>query len=342
MLVASIAILGGVVWWVGPGETLQALHRAGPVAFIGVGVVSLVVMLLQGAAWSRLNRPIGHRIPYRTLVSASTVGHAVNIVTPSSYLGGEAVRVLYAQRRTGLSLHELAGTILLVKYLEALSFALLFAVCTASTAIYFRGTLFAEPYTPVGVSIMIAAGFFCGACILLWVALYREWMPLTALVFRLCRWWSRSRLMRRLSQRTRDMEQQVHRVFAQEKAVASGSFGLLFLTHVSMFLRPAVFFTFGPYAGLDYGELALIFVATQALLAVQVTPSGVGTLDGGMLAVFALVDQSVTACMAYLLCLRFWDGVIIAIGMWLATRAGADLLENPSAAMQEQEPDQNP
>ncbi len=330
MLIASVVILGGVVWWVGLAETLQALRESGPMAFIGVGLVSLAVLLLQGAAWSRLNRPIGHDIPYHTLVSATTVGLAVNIVTPSSYLGGEAVRVLYVARRTGLSLHELAGTVVLVKYVEALSFALLFALCTAATAIHFRGTLFSEPYLPVGVMIMVAAAVFCGICLLLWIALYREWMPLTVLIFRTRRWFSRSRLMRRLSQRTRDMEQQVHRVFNQEKATASGTFLILLLSHLTMFVRPAVFFGIGGATGLSFGELALIFVATQALLAAQVTPSGVGTLDGGMLLVFTLVDQTPTACMAYLLCLRFWDGVVIAIGLWLATQAGADLLEKPS------------
>jgi len=66
-------------------------------------------------------------------------------------------------------------------------------------------------------------------------------------------------------------------------------------------------------------------VASQGLLAVQLTPSGAGTLDGGLIGTFALMGLDTPAnlayCMAYLLCLRLWDAVIVGAGALLESPA---------------------
>jgi hypothetical protein len=45
-----------------------------------------------------------------------------------------------------------------------------------------------------------------------------------------------------------------------------------------------------------------------------------------MIGVFALLGLGRGDCMAFLLCLRLWDGVIIGAGALLATRTGAQVL----------------
>ena len=80
-----------------------------------------------------------------------------------------------------------------------------------------------------------------------------------------------------------------------------------------MFLRPLVFFYLGWQIRLDPAELGLIFLTSQILLAVQLVPSGAGTLDGGLLAVVAIagIHISVPQCTAFLLCIRFWDAAVV-------------------------------
>jgi uncharacterized membrane protein YbhN (UPF0104 family) len=81
------------------------------------------------------------------------------------------------------------------------------------------------------------------------------------------------------------------------------------------------------------GPLSLIFVASQTLLCFQLTPSGVGTLDGGLIGTFALIGLPEAQCMAYLLALRFWDVLIMGSGGFLAARVGTQLaVPRPSAA----------
>jgi hypothetical protein len=83
-------------------------------------------------------------------------------------------------------------------------------------------------------------------------------------------------------------------------------------------------------------ELGLIFWASQVLLAVQLVPSGIGTLDGGLLAVVHMAGIGITIpqCAAFLLCLRFWDAAVVATGAVLAAHAGVGLCRGsrPGAA----------
>jgi len=122
------------------------------------------------------------------------------------------------------------------------------------------------------------------------------------------------------------MEQQVERVFREESETALKALAKLFLSHLIIFLKPAAFFAFGSWSGLGLGELSLIFVASQALTGLQFTPSGVGTLDGGLIGTFALLGLGEPECMAFLLSLRLFDGATVGAGALLGARAGARVI----------------
>ncbi len=341
LFVVTLAILTGVIYFVGFGKTWQAVEQAGPPAFIVSGLLSLVLLMLQAGAWAALNPPVDHRVPFPTLLKGATVGLAVNIVTPSSYLGGEPAKVLYVGRKTGLPYQELAGTVVLAKYLEALSFILFFSFCTVVAAVYYRGVLFRPPNLPAGITLLALATLLLGLFVVLWLALSRRWTPLTRLVGALGRMRFGSRFFGKLRQRTYEMEQQVSRVFCEERHAAFRCFALFVLTHIVIFVKPGVFFFVGTKESrilLGLGQLSLIFVACQALLAFQLTPSGAGTLDAGMLGTFALIGLAEPQCMAYLLCIRFWDIMVVSAGALLTARAGARFLAARAAHAPEAAP----
>jgi len=337
LLLASVAILTGVVYFVGFEKTWRAVEQAGWLAFLGAGALSLVLLMLQAGAWDALNPPIQHHVPFITLLKGATVGLAVNIVTPSTYLGGEPAKVLYIGRKTGLPYREIAGTVVLAKYLEALSFILFFSFSTVVAALYYRDLLFAGPNLPVGIALLVIATLLLGACAVLWLSLSRRWRPLTRLVGWLVQLRVKAEFFRGLRERTSVMEGQVSRVFCAEGGAARRSFLLFVCTHVVIFLKPAVFFLLGSKESrvlLGLGQMSLIFVACQALLAFQITPSGVGPLDAGMIGTFAIIGLAEPQlCMAYLLCIRFWDAVVVGVGALLAARAGAGILTGGALPM---------
>jgi uncharacterized membrane protein YbhN (UPF0104 family) len=192
-------------------------------------------------------------------------------------------------------------------------------------------------YPGAGVTLAAVAGSLLTLAGVMWLSLSRRWRPVTRLVRILVRLRIFAQFFLRLCRRARRMEDQVSRVFCEEGKAARVGFLLLMASHVVIFTRPAVFFLLGARIPLGPAKLCLIFVVSQALLAFQLTPSGVGTLDGGLIGAFALVGlpRAEAQAMAYLLCLRFWDAIIIGTGAFIAARAGAGFLTQKAEAAKE-------
>lgn len=333
VFVATVAILTLVVYLVGFEETAGAITRAGLSPFLAVGLLQLLFLLLQAAALKTLSRPIGHRIRFSCLLEAAVAGMAANLITPSTYLGGEPVKVIFIGRKTGLPYGEIAGTVVLAKYMEALSFVFFLGTSIAVTLVVFGRTLFSGTTISIGITLIALAALAIVLSAAILLSLMRHGRPLTAIVEFISRpRWFR-RFFARLRTRTRLMEQQVSTTFLEEGRASLGALIVYILTHVVLFLRPLAFFGLGWEMGLDFELLCLIFIASQVLLAFQVTPSAVGVLDGGLIGVLALVGAdavlSVPMVAAYLLCIRFWDAAVIGGGALIAARSGAGLLSRP-------------
>ncbi len=333
-LVASAALLALMAYLVGFDETIEAVGQVGLPAVLALGAVKVVLLVCQAAAWKTLNRSIGHRVPFFTLLGATTVGMAGNILTPSTYLGGEPVKVLYVGRRTGLSYEQLAGTVLLMKYVEALSFVVFVVGATVLAVTDMGGVLFSGASAALGAGVLVVAGAAVVMLVVLWVSLVRGWLPLTVIAGLLARAGLFRRFFGRLRVRARRVEQQASRVFRQERRMVAPAFGLFLLTHAAMYAKPLLFLGLGWGVSLSAGELGLIFLTCQVLLAFQLTPGGVGTMDGGLFGMLALTGIAIThpQCAAFLLCMRFWDGLVIAVGAPLATRVGIGLFADRKPA----------
>jgi uncharacterized membrane protein YbhN (UPF0104 family) len=333
-LVASGVIIALVVYFVGVRDTLAALGHAGVAAFLTVGVLLAGLLCLQAAAWGGLERAIGHRIPFRTLVEATVIAHAGNILTPSTYLGGEPARVIYAARKAHLPYQALAGTVLLAKYLELLSFVLFLGAGTVAAAVGFSRVLFRPPHVGLGVAVVGVAAATWGLCVLLWASLRRGWTPLAGVVGLLGRLPVWRGFFARLAQRTVEVEHEAARVFREEGHAVRPAFWIFLLTHATIFVKPLAFFYFGWRMNLDLADLSLIFLTCQILLAFQLVPSGAGTLDGGLLAMLAVTGIAITQpqCAAFLLCIRFWDAAMVGAGALLAARMGMGLFRGGDAA----------
>ncbi|MFH1732963.1 MAG: flippase-like domain-containing protein, partial [Planctomycetota bacterium] len=150
LLVLSVAVLAVPVFAIGFAQTVRAVMEAGVAAFAAVGALTLAFLLIQSVAWTILNRPVRHRVPFRTLFEASVVGLAGNLLTPSTFLGGEPLKIIYVGRNAHLPYHEVAGTVLMSKYLEGISFILFFSFSAVVAAAGFRDLLFG-PYLAVGL-----------------------------------------------------------------------------------------------------------------------------------------------------------------------------------------------
>jgi len=324
---AAAVVLAAAVYFVGARETLTALRHTGWPAFATAGATIFALMAFQAAAWARLERELGDRPRFRTLLSSTIVAMAGNIIMPSAHLGGEPAKILYAGRNTGIAYTRLAGTVLLCKYIEAMSFVLFFALGAAATLLGLGHVLLAPGARALGLGIVVVTALALAVCTIMWLSLARRWTLLSFLAGVPTYVGLRRRFFRRLRQRSVRMELWASRVFREERHAVFPAFCWYLLTHVLLFVRPLAFFYLGWGIKLNVAELGLIFLASQVMLAVQFMPSGIGTLDGGMMAVVTIAGMplSVPQCAAYLLCIRFWDASVVGLGMMLAARTGMGL-----------------
>jgi putative membrane protein len=156
-LAAGVAVLGWLVWEIGPGALwaqLRALSWRLPVLLLPYALVAV----LDAAGW-RYAFPA--RLPaLPLLVLVRLAGEAVNVTTPTATLGGEPVKAwLLARARVpleeGLTSVVVAKTALVVSHLAFLALALVLAAGQAPAGSGLLGAL----ATITGVGVVAVGGF---------------------------------------------------------------------------------------------------------------------------------------------------------------------------------------
>ena len=322
--VVSVGVVALIVHFVGLRHTLGVLAQAGVRAFVTMLVLSLAWLTFGAMAWDRLGRSVGHRVPFHTLLKGVLIGFVGNFVTPSLYLGGEPWRVAYVGRRRDLPYYQVAGTVLLSKYLEFMAFVLLMGIGTTVTLLYYWDDLWDVARVAIGVG----TGVLLGVVVLLMVALRGRHRPISAVVEWLIRRRILRRALRRRRRRIRQMEDQISRTFNREGLAAWSAFACLAGGFAALFVRPLVFFCFLKEPRIfSFPELCLIFVLTQFILALQVTPGSLGAYEGGMIGIFAMLGGvGEPEALAYVICMRAADGVLLLTGLLVATHQGIKIL----------------
>jgi uncharacterized protein (TIRG00374 family) len=106
------------------------------------------------------------------------------------------------------------------------------------------------------------------------------------------------------------------------------SFLLMMVFELLIFIRPLLFFVFLG-KNLDLGELAFIFLMIQLVQAFQITPGGIGILEGGTMGILSLIRIGTAQAIGFATFSRIGDIVILFTGLSLATYYGLNLfLEN--------------
>ena len=319
----SLGVVVLILHLVGLRATIGVLLEVGWRAFVAMLLLSLLWLAFGAMAWDRLGRPVGHRVPLWTLFNGMLLGFVGNFVTPSMYVGGEPLRVGYVGQRRRLPYYQVAGTVLLSKYLEFIAFVLLICVGTTVALVFYWGDL----SDPLRVVMGVGAGALVGLLALLLVALWGRRRPISAVVEWLIRRGVFRRTLRLRRRRIRQMEDQISHTFTLEGRSAWPALALLAAGCGAIFVRPLVFFYFlKEPRTFSFPELCLIFVLMQFVLGLQITPGSLGTYEGGMIGIFAILGIGEHLALAYVFCMRAVDAVLLLSGLLVATHQGIRVL----------------
>jgi putative membrane protein len=155
--VAGVAVLGWLVWEIGPGALwaqFRVLSWRLPVLLLPYALVAI----LDAVGW-RYAFP-GRFPPLPLLVAARLAGEAVNVTTPTATLGGEPVKAWLLTRarvplEEGLTSVVVAKTALVVSHLGFLALALIPAAGEAPRGSGLLGVMAAI----TGVGVVAVGGF---------------------------------------------------------------------------------------------------------------------------------------------------------------------------------------
>lgn len=307
---AGLVALLVLAWWVDLPAAGRALGRAGIAGAGSMGLLCAAALGLHAAAWHLLLRAQGVRTGAATTGASFLMGNAVAWATPSLYLGGEPIRIWHIARVSGSLKRDVAATVVVHKFAEFAGFLTAFLVC-AGAMVWSFDLPPALKWSAVGLSGVLLLAF-----LVLAGALLRRWPLVSGLIRRAGPRWAGAR------DAARDMEERIGETMRERRGAFFGCLALAGAPIVLVAAKPLVFFACLGRT-LSFPEVALLFVLTQLVLALQFTPGGLGVFEGGVIGAFALIGIGGAEAMAYAAAQRIADAVLVGGGVALAIRGGA-------------------
>ncbi|MBH0190583.1 MAG: flippase-like domain-containing protein [Nitrospira sp.] len=114
LLTLGLAVLGLLVWHIGPGNIYDAASRLGPGTLVVILIPSLVMYAIEAYGWRMVLGPSAQAVPFWRLLAIRTAGEVVNMTTPTAYLGGEPLKA-YLLRSYNVPIAEGAASVVIAK-----------------------------------------------------------------------------------------------------------------------------------------------------------------------------------------------------------------------------------
>lgn len=149
LLLAGLALLGAMVWHVGPTGLRQSFQALGP-WIVPYVLLQTVPIVLHGAAWGACFP--GHRLPLKLwqLVFIGRAGSAINQTIPTATIGGEVVKVLLLE--SAMPREQAAAMVVIDKASSALAKMFYLAF----------GTLYLIQHLPLPLELQLSLGLALG------------------------------------------------------------------------------------------------------------------------------------------------------------------------------------
>ncbi|MDH5252177.1 MAG: flippase-like domain-containing protein [Nitrospira sp.] len=114
LLTIGLAVLGLLVWHIGPGNIYDAAARLGPGALVVILLPSLIMYVVEAYGWRIVLGRSGKTVPFWRLLAIRTAGEVVNMTTPTAYLGGEPLKA-YMLKTYNVPMAEGAASVVIAK-----------------------------------------------------------------------------------------------------------------------------------------------------------------------------------------------------------------------------------
>ncbi|MCL0038211.1 flippase-like domain-containing protein, partial [Thermodesulfovibrionales bacterium] len=136
--ILGIAVIIVIIFFAGWDIIKSAFLRANIYVLGSLFLLQTATLAMSAYKWHYLLKKLHARIRFRETFGIFLAGSFVESVTPSSKLGGEAVKVYLFRRHTSLPYQKLTAALLVDKYVTLLPFAILCVLSVSLAAVSFK------------------------------------------------------------------------------------------------------------------------------------------------------------------------------------------------------------
>ncbi len=302
------------------GGFAKALEVIGDVGWTGLAVYvanASLTLVAPGIGWYILMRDEGLGVSLRTTLKANLMGFPLNFFTPSMYLGSEPFKTYYLAAAHGAKKRRIIATIIVAKFQEMGGHLLVMLVAAGVSLWRLEFTRRQEIFL-IGSMILLTAVFG-----LMLYAFIGNFKPTVKAINLLAGLRIMRRRLARLRTRAEEMEHLIHQAFTRRWKTFLAAQAVTAVSALSILIRPLLFFGFArERPPLHIEHLCAIFLITNVINTLPLTPGGLGVFEAGMVGFFAATGIGRENAAAFSLVGRTSDLCLILVGMWLIVHTG--------------------
>ncbi|AEH25228.1 flippase-like domain-containing protein [Pyrococcus yayanosii] len=119
-LILGLAILLGLLWWAGIGETMDILKGAQPSYFLLAAGMQAIALLAWAVRWRTFLRRAGVHVDFLRVLEGVMIGIFVNNLTPGARTGGEPAKAYFISKRSNGSYPQVFATVMADRVLDVI------------------------------------------------------------------------------------------------------------------------------------------------------------------------------------------------------------------------------
>jgi hypothetical protein len=296
------------------------LRTIGQVGWLGILIFianSSCTLIIPAMGWWLLMRAEGIPVSLGTTVLANLMGFPLNFVTPSMYLGGEPLKVVYISRVCNVTKRRVLATIIVAKFQEL--GGLILAMIVATALLVWHTDYFTVRNEALLVVVMLVLAGLCGIVLYTFIG---RLQPLVTLLDFLTRSHLLVSQIARVRAYAEELEERLHTVFADRPRVFCLAQAVTCLSAVSVFIRPWIFFRTLPNFGIGFDQLCILFVLTTLVNAFTLIPGALGLFEATMAGYADASGLGDDKGAAFAIVNRISDLTLVTLGCWLIAHYG--------------------
>ncbi|MBS3735809.1 MAG: lysylphosphatidylglycerol synthase transmembrane domain-containing protein [Candidatus Bipolaricaulota bacterium] len=315
-VVLGLAVLAGILWYIGPAKVLRQISALGWDGFALMISSIVLTFFFWTLAWVVVMKGYGVIAPFSLSFWARIGSFAVSFLTPSMHFGGEPVRALVIERESDSSYSRIFATIVAERI----------TMMAALVAVILIGALlgiYSQLPSDTLIYLILISLIFVGLVSLLILNFYSKMFLFTKFAAFLKRNLFWPEILQKVEDGVRHLEKEISMAFGQHIRHTGGAFMLDIVATVFMFIRPQIYFYYTQGRVFTIEELTMLFAMISVLSSFfWVTPGGIGVSEGGFIGIFAIFGISGSEAVAYSFSVKIIQLFFVGLGLALLARYG--------------------